>query len=63
MNLTASSAFNPALVESRYIPANTKTRYIQSYFLGVQQQLPGGVLLDVAYVRNKGTHLHGREDS
>jgi len=57
VNLTAPSAFNPALVTSRYIPANTKTGYVQSYFLGVQRELPGQVVMDVAYVGSKGTHL------
>ena len=57
VNLTASSNFNPALVQSRYIPKDTKTGYVQSYHLSVQQQLPGGVVMDVAYVGNKGTHL------
>jgi Carboxypeptidase regulatory-like domain/TonB-dependent Receptor Plug Domain/TonB dependent receptor len=56
-SLVSPASFNPALVESRYIPANTKTGYIQSYFFGVQQQLPGGVVMDMAYVGNKGTHL------
>ena len=57
VNLTSPTAFNPALVESRYIPANTKTGYIQSYYLSVQRELPGGVVMDIAYVGNKGTHL------
>jgi hypothetical protein len=57
VNLTSPAAFNPALVESRYIPANTKTGYIQSYYLSVQRELPGGVVMDIAYVGNKGTHL------
>ncbi len=57
VNLTAPSAFNPALVTSRYIPKNTKTGYVQSYHLSVQQQLPGQVVMDVAYVGNTGTHL------
>ena len=35
----------------------TQTGYVQSYFFGVQQQLPGGVVMDLAYVGNKGTHL------
>ena len=56
-SLVSPSAFNPALVTSRYIPAHTATGYIQSYFFGVQQQLPGGVVMDLAYVGNKGTHL------
>ena len=56
-SLVSPASFNPALVTSRYIPANNKTGYIQSYFVGVQQQLPGGVVVDMAYVGNKGTHL------
>ncbi len=56
-SLVSPSAFNPALVTSRYIPPNNKTGYVQSYFFGVQQQLPGNVVLDLAYVGNKGTHL------
>lgn len=55
--LIAASAFNPSKVQSRYIPADTKTGYVQSYHLSVQHQLPGGVVMDVAYVGNKGTHL------
>jgi len=57
VNLTAPSAFNPALVTSRYIPKNTKTGYVQSYFLGVQHQLPGQVVIDAAYVGSVGRHL------
>lgn len=57
VNLTAASAFKPALVTSRYIPKNTKTGYVQSYFFGVQRELPGQVVMDLAYVGSKGTHL------
>ncbi|MEO6911800.1 MAG: TonB-dependent receptor [Edaphobacter sp.] len=57
VNLTAPSAFNPALVTSRYIPKDTKTGYVQSYQLSVQRQLPGQVVMDLAYVGSKGTHL------
>ncbi|PYV37419.1 MAG: hypothetical protein DMG06_28125 [Acidobacteria bacterium] len=34
--------------------------YLQNYTLGIQRQLPGQVLLDVAYVGNKGTRLQSR---
>ncbi len=57
VNLTAPSNFNPALVTSRYIPKDTKTGYVQSYQLSVQHELPGQVVMDVAYVGSKGTHL------
>ena len=57
VGLTSAVNFNPAFVTSRYIPKNTSTGYVQSYHLSMQQQLPGGVVADIAYVGNKGTHL------
>lgn len=56
-NLTSPAYFNPLRVTSRYIPPNFQTGYVQSYFLDVQRQAPGGLLLDVAYVGNKASHL------
>jgi hypothetical protein len=55
--LTTPAYFNPANVTSRYLPKNPKTGYLQSYFLGVQQELGNGWLMDVSYVGNKGTHF------
>ncbi|WP_232296277.1 TonB-dependent receptor [Terriglobus sp. TAA 43] len=55
--LTTPAYFNPANVTSRYIPKNFQTGYLQSYFLGVQQQLGNGWLMDLSYVGNKGTHF------
>jgi len=55
--LTSPANFNPLLVTTRYIPSNFITGYVQSYFLGVQRQLFGGWLLDVAYVGNVGRHI------
>ena len=55
--LTSAAYFVPLKVTSRYIRPNFKTGYVQSYHLGVQQQLPGGIVLDMAYVGSKGTHL------
>ena len=57
VGLTAASNFKPALVTSRYIPKNSPTGYVQSYFFSIQHQLPGQVVADIAYVGNKGTHL------
>ncbi|MCU1223381.1 MAG: putative collagen-binding proteinTonB-dependent receptor family protein [Edaphobacter sp.] len=56
-NLTTPAYFNPLNTLSRYIPRNFKTGYVQSYQVGFQQQLPYGILADVAYVGNKATHL------
>jgi hypothetical protein len=55
--LTSAAYFVPLKVTSRYIAPNFKTGYVQSYHLGVQTQLPGSVVLDIAYVGSKGTHL------
>ena len=55
--LTSAAYFNPANVTSRYIPKDFKTGYLQSYFMGVQQELGGGWLVDLSYVGNKGSHF------
>ena len=55
--LTSPANFNPLLVNTRYIPTNFITGYVQSYFLGVQRQLFGGWLVDIAYVGNVGRHI------
>ncbi len=55
--LTSAAYFNPANVTTRYIPRNFKTGYVQSYFLGFQQQLGSGFVMDLNYVGNKSTHL------
>ena len=56
-NLTTPAYFNPLNVLSRYIPPNFKTGYVQQYQVGIQQQLPYGIVADIAYVGNKATHL------
>jgi hypothetical protein len=56
-NLTTPAYFNPLNVLSRYIPRDFKTGYVQQYQAGVQQQLPYGIVADIAYVGNKSTHL------
>jgi hypothetical protein len=55
--LTSPAYFNPLNVTSRYIDPKFKTGYVQSFFLDVQRELPGGILFDIAYVGNKSTHL------
>ncbi|WP_263409193.1 TonB-dependent receptor [Terriglobus tenax] len=57
VGLTTAAYFNPLNVLSRYIPKNFKTGYVQSYHAGIQYQLPGGIVADLAYVGNKATHL------
>jgi len=61
-NLTSPAYFNPLAVTSRYIPRDFKTGYVQSYQIGIQRQLPHGVVADIAYVGSKATHLQTLAD-
>ena len=46
-------------ISRRAQDANQRTPYIQQYNIGVQYELMSDVVLDVAYVGNKGTKLNG----
>jgi hypothetical protein len=46
-------------VSRRAQDANQRTPYIQQYNFGVQHELMKDLLLDIAYVGNKGTKLNG----
>jgi Carboxypeptidase regulatory-like domain/TonB dependent receptor len=41
-------------------PGDGRPADIQNWTLGIQRQLPGQILLDIAYVGTKGTHLASR---
>ncbi len=53
------NSLNPVNVLRRAQDANQRTPYIQQYNFGVQYELMKDLLLDVAYVGNKGTKLNG----
>ncbi|HEU4890861.1 MAG TPA: TonB-dependent receptor [Vicinamibacterales bacterium] len=46
-------------ISRRAQDANQRTPYIQQYNIGVQYELRSDIVLDVAYVGNKGTKLNG----
>ena len=50
--LTDARNFNVANANIAYIPRNSPTPYVQSWFLSVQRQLPWNVVLDLGYVGN-----------
>ena len=56
-SLVDPSQFSPLKAQSRYIPVNNPTGYVQSFFAGVQRQVGKSIVLDLAYVGSKGTHL------
>jgi hypothetical protein len=48
--------------QTRYIPANFATPYVQAYQLSVQRELPFGTTLEVAYVGIHGVKIPALED-
>jgi hypothetical protein len=55
--ITDPTKFDPLLANITYMPANFKTPSVQSWFISVQRELMRGLILDVAYVGNKGKDL------
>ena len=53
-NVTAASDFN---TETRYIPKNNPTGYVQAWHLTVQRQLSPSTSLEVAYVGEHGVKI------
>ena len=56
-NFASPAAFNTATTQVRYIPADNRTGYVESWHFSVQQELPKGVVLDVGYVGNHSVGL------
>jgi outer membrane receptor protein involved in Fe transport len=54
-----ATTFSAGTDDIDYIPKGTKDSYVESYFLSVQKSLAKNILLDVAYVGNRGVHLQG----
>jgi hypothetical protein len=56
-NFAVPANFNPLRAQARFIPKDNPTGYIQSWHFTVQRELAKNVVLDVAYVGNRGTHM------
>ncbi|HEY7337611.1 MAG TPA: TonB-dependent receptor [Bryobacteraceae bacterium] len=56
-NLTSPSLINPTTVAHQYEEANQKTGYVEQWNFTLQRELMKDLLLDVAYVGNRGIHL------
>jgi hypothetical protein len=55
--LTDPSKFNPLLANISYIPTDFQAGRVQSWFASVQREFGPSMLLDLAYVGNKGDSL------
>ncbi|WP_263409026.1 TonB-dependent receptor [Terriglobus tenax] len=56
-DFTSSATFNPRASTVQYIPRDTPSGQVQSYYVSVQRQLPYRWLIDVGYVGNNGKNL------
>src|SRR5206468_5553628 len=56
-NFATPANFDPLRAQARYIPNGNPTGYVQSWHFTVQRELAKDLLLDVAYVGNRGVHL------
>jgi hypothetical protein len=56
-DFASPAAFNTSTTQVRYIPANNRTGYVQSWHFTVQQDLGHDLLLDLAYVGNHSVGL------
>jgi hypothetical protein len=50
----------PGGVQFTYIPATSRTPYLQAWNFGVQREVGAGIVVDVTYVGNKDTRLWAR---
>jgi len=56
-NFVSSANFSTLLAQTRYIPKDIKTGYVESWHFGIQRQLGKNTVLDVAYIGEHGAKL------
>ena len=56
-NFAVPANFNPLAAQARYIPKDNPTGYVQSWHFTAQQEITPTLVIDAAYVGNRGTHL------
>jgi hypothetical protein len=61
-NFVAASNFSTVLAQTRYIPKNIPTGYVQSWHLDVQRELAKNTVLTVSYVGSHGVHIWALAD-
>ena len=61
-NFVSSSGFSTLLAQTRYIPANISTGYVQGWHFGLQRTLSPATLLEVSYVGEHGVKIWALDD-
>ena len=49
--------FNPLTANISYLPSNTKSTYVMSWFFSIQREIARNTLIDIAYVGNRTNRL------
>ncbi len=55
--LTDPDKFNPLQANISYIPRDTRTGYVQNWFVSVQREFLPNTVIDIAYVGNRSENL------
>jgi hypothetical protein len=61
-NFVSPAGFSTALAQTRYIPKNIATGYVQAWHFGVQRKLSEGTLIDLSYVGEHGLKIWVLDD-
>ena len=61
-NFVTAAGFSTALAETRYLPRNIATGYVQAWHFGIQRQLSEGTLIDISYVGEHGVKIWVLDD-
>ena len=61
-NFASAQNYNSTLAQTRYVPQNFATPYVEAYHLSIQQELPFHTTLEVAYVGDHGVKLAALAD-
>jgi hypothetical protein len=56
-NFVAASNFSTVLAQTRYIPRNISTGYVQSWHLDLQREIAKNTVFTVSYVGSHGVHV------
>ena len=56
-NFASTANFSTALAQTRYIPKNIPTGYVQAWHLDLQREVAPGTTLTVSYVGEHGVHI------
>ena len=61
-NFVTAAGFSTLLAQTRYLPKNLSTGYVQAWHFGLQRKLSEGTLIDLSYVGEHGVKIWVLDD-